>query len=294
MRVCESKKLGEIKMIEFKNVSKRLGKFSLDDISFELPQGYIMGLVGPNGAGKTTLLHLLLGLYQPREGTVLVDGKSYGEAQAEILNQIGTVLVEELYDKSLTLLQNGREYGRFYKDYSEETLKEYLKRFQLDENCLYKKLSKGQKLKFQFAFALSHNARLLILDEPTGNFDPEFRKEFFQVLKEFIADGTRSVVLATHLTEDLDKVADYILYLEKGKTIFAGDIEKLHDSYRLVVGERYKINLLRPERVICVEEGTYGTKALVTHTRRTLYDDSLTVTIPTIEEFMYFMTKRGK
>ena len=101
-------------------------------------------------------------------------------------------------------------------------------------------------------------------------------------------------MLATHLTEDLDKVADYILYLEKGKTIFAGDIEKLHDSYRLVVGERYKINLLRPERIICVEEGRYGTKALVTHTRRTLYDNSLTVTIPTIEEFMYFMTKRGK
>jgi len=203
-------------------------------------------------------------------------------------------LVDSLYDNSLTLLQNGREYGRFYKEYSEETLKEYLKRFQLDENCLYKKLSKGQRLKFQFAFALSHNARLLILDEPTGNFDPEFREEFFQVLKEFIADGTRSVVLATHLTEDLDKVADYILYLEKGKTIFAGDIENLHDSYRLVVGERYKINLLRPERIICVEEGRYGTKALVTHTRRTLYDDSLTVSIPTIEEFMYFMTKRGK
>lgn len=281
-------------MIQFQNVSKRLGKFSLEDISFELPAGYIMGLIGPNGAGKTTLLHLLMGLYEPKEGTILVDGKSYAEAQEEILNQIGVVLVDPLYDNGLTLLQNGREYGRFYKEYSEETLKEYLNRFQLEENCLYKKLSKGQRLKFQFAFALSHNARLLILDEPTGNFDPEFRQEFFQVLKEFIADGTRSVVLATHLTEDLDKVADYILYLEKGKTIFSGDIEKLHDSYRLVVGERYKINLLRPERILCVEEGRYGTKALVTHTRRALYDNSLTVSIPTIEEFMYFMTKRGK
>lgn len=281
-------------MIQFQNVSKRLGKFSLEDISFELPAGYIMGLIGPNGAGKTTLLHLLMGLYEPKEGTILVDGKSYAEAQEEILNQIGVVLVDPLYDNGLTLLQNGREYGRFYKEYSEETLKEYLNRFQLEENCLYKKLSKGQRLKFQFAFALSHNARLLILDEPTGNFDPEFRQEFFQVLKEFIADGTRSVVLATHLTEDLDKVADYILYLEKGKSIFSGDIEKLHDSYRLVVGERYKINLLRPERILCVEEGRYGTKALVTHTRRALYDNSLTVSIPTIEEFMYFMTKRGK
>lgn len=281
-------------MIEFKHVSKRLGKFSLEDISFELPPGYILGVIGPNGAGKTTLLHLLLGLYQPKEGTILIDGKSYAEAQAEILNQIGTVLVDELYDSGLTLLQNAREYGKFYKEYSEETLRDYLKRFQLEEDCPYRKLSKGQKLKFQFAFALSHNARLLILDEPTGNFDPEFRQEFFRVLKEFIADGTGSVVLATHLTEDLDKMADYILYLEKGKTIFAGDIETLHNSYRLVVGEQYKINLLRPERIICVEEGKYGTKALVTHTRRTLYDDSLTVNVPSIEEFMYFMSKRGK
>ena len=151
-------------MIEFKNVSKRLGKFSLEDISFTLPQGYIMGLICPNGDGKTTMLHLLMGLYEPKEGTVLVAGKTYAEAQEEILNQIGVVLVDSLYDNSLTLLQNGREYGRFYKEYSEETLRGYLKRFKLDENCLYKKLSKGQRLKFQFAFALSHNARLLILD----------------------------------------------------------------------------------------------------------------------------------
>ncbi len=286
---------GEIVMlVEFREVSKALGKFKLEDVSFELPQGYIMGLIGPNGAGKTTLLHLMLGLYQPVKGEIFIDGKGYAESGREILDQIGTVLVEDIYDGGLTLLQNGREYGRFYRHYDEELLKEYLGRFQLEEKRLYRKLSKGEKLKFQFAFALSHHPRLLVLDEPTGNFDPDFREEFFRILKEFIADGTRSVVLATHLTEDLDQIADYILYLEKGKTVFSGDIETLRESYRLVIGERYKINLLRKERVLHVEEGTYGTRALVLHGPRYLYDDSLTVQIPTIEELMYFMTKRGK
>lgn len=280
--------------IEMQNVKKKLGDFVLKDVSFEIPQGYICGLVGPNGSGKTTLLHLLLGLYQPQEGRVLLDGKCYEEAQEDILNQIGTVLTDELFDRSLTLLQNGREYGRFYKDYEESTLCQYLQRFGLEEKRLYKKLSRGEKLKFQFAFALSHNAGLLVLDEPTGNFDPEFRQEFFKVLKEFIADGTRSIVLATHLTEDLDKVADYLIYLEKGKVLFGGDMETLRDSYRLLTGETYKIRLLPSEKVIYMEEGTYGTKALVKHTRRSLYDASLTVAIPTIEELMYFMTKRGK
>lgn len=281
-------------MIKFEKVSKRLGNFALEEISFELPKGYIMGLIGPNGAGKTSLIHLMLGLYTPQEGEILIDGKSYTDSKEEILNQIGTVLIEDLFDDALTLLQNANEYGKFYKEYREEILKAYLERFGLEEKRLYRKLSKGERLKFQFAFAMSHNAKLLILDEPTGNFDPDFREEFFNTLKEFIADGERSVVISTHLTEDLDRMADYILYLEKGKTVFAGDIEKLRDSYRLVIGERYKINLLRPERVIHIEEGLYGSRALVMHTARTVYDKEVVVTIPTIEELMYFVTKRGK
>ena len=280
-------------MIELKNVNKRLGTFHIENISFELPEGYIMGLIGPNGSGKTSLIHLLLGLYKADEGSIFIDGMSYEDREDDIHELIGSVLLEDLFDEALTLKQNGHEYGRYYKKYSGATLESYLDRFGLDKNRKYKALSKGEKLKFQFAFALSHDARLLILDEPTGNFDPGFRKEFFAVLKEFISDGTRSVLLSTHLTEDLDRMADYILYMEKGRSIFSGDIEKLRDSYRLVVGENYKINLLRKEEVVHIEKGEYGTKALVKHRPRYTYDESLTVAIPTLEELMYFMTKRG-
>lgn len=280
-------------IIEMKDVGRKLGNFKLENISIKLPKGYIMGLIGPNGAGKTSLIHLLLGLYLPDEGEILIDGKNYAENEVAIREMTGAVLLEELFDDGLTLHENGNEYGKFYANYDANVLEKYIERFGLDSKRKYKALSKGEKLKFQFAFALSHDTKLLILDEPTGNFDPQFRKEFFEVLKEFIADGTRSVVLSTHLTEDLDRIADYILYLESGKTIFSGDIETLRESYRLVTGEEYKIKLINKENIIHMEPGNYGTKALVKHRRRYEYDTSLTVAIPSVEEFMYFMTKRG-
>ncbi len=278
-------------LVELINVSKRLGKFELKDISFQLPKGYIMGLIGPNGAGKTSLIHLILGLYKADTGEIFVDGKKYADEEKNIRNMTGTVLLEELFDKGLTLLENGREYGRFFEEYDESVLVKYLGRFNLDGQKKYKHLSKGEKIKFQFAFALSHNAGLLVLDEPTGNLDIGFRKEFFKVLKEFISDGERSIILSTHLTEDLDRVADYILYLEEGSTVFSGDIESLRAGYRLVTGEEYKIKLLPKESVIHIEKGTYGCRALIKHKLRYTYDDSLTVNVPSIEELMYFITK---
>ncbi|MBR3823759.1 MAG: ABC transporter ATP-binding protein [Lachnospiraceae bacterium] len=285
--------------IEFQEVKKNLDKYTMGPISFDIPAGYIIGLVGPNGAGKTSLLNMLMGLYQPTGGEIRLDGMIHKEAQRELLDRMGVVLVEDmtegfLFDGSRTLLQNGNDFGRYYSRYREEALKEYLKRFNLEEKSLYRKLSKGQRLKYQLAFALAHNPKLLVLDEPTGNFDPAFREEFFRILKEFMADGEKSVILATHITEDLDKIADYLIYLEKGQTIFAGDVETLRESYRIIVGETYKIKLLPQEKIIHMEEGTYGTKALVKHTRRSLYDKELTVMVPTIEELMYFTTKRRK
>ena len=279
-------------MIEVKGLSKKLKNFQLDNLSFTIPTGYICGLIGQNGAGKTTLLHLLLGLYQADEGEVLIDGMTYANEEKRIHNKIGAVLTEELFDASLTLIQNGDAYGRYYDAYDKKAMEDYLELFGLEKNRKFGRLSKGEKLKCQFAFALSYDARLLILDEPTGNFDPEFREQFFKILKEFIADGSRSVVLATHLTEDLDCMADYLIYLEKGKQVFAGDIEAFRDSYRMVSGEAYKIKLLHKEKIIHMEENSYGAKALVAHSRLNYYDRELRVVYPSIEEFMYFYTGR--
>ena len=271
---------------------KKLDKFKLEDISFEIPEGYICGLVGENGAGKTSLLHLLFGVYKPDDGKIFVDGMNFEENEKEIKDEIGVVLVEDLYDLSCTLKDNANFYGKFYSNYDEKLLDKYLNEFGLDGKRKYKKLSRGEKLKFQFAFALSIQPKILILDEPTGNFDPEFRNQFFDILKEFIADGTRTVILATHLTQDLDKLADYLIYLEKGKLKFAGDIEQFREEYRLVVGEMYKLKKIPKENVIYMEEKNYGAQALIRYRRRLSFDEGLEITYPTIEDFMYFMSKR--
>lgn len=281
-------------MIKIDNVSKKLGKFRLENISFELPAGYICGLVGQNGAGKTTLLHLLLGLYRVDEGQITVSGMSYDHAEQHIHDMTGTVLVEELFEPFYSIKSNAEHFGKYFSRYRWDRMAAYLERFGLDGHRKFGKLSKGEKLKCQFAFALAHDPQLLLLDEPTGNFDPDFREQFFQIMKEFIADGTKSVILATHLTDDLDRLTDYLIYLEEGRQVFAGDIESFRSGYRIVSGEKYKINLLPQDRILYTEEKRYGTKALVRHSRLNRYDESLQVTYPTIEEFMYFFGKRKK
>ena len=279
-------------MLQVSDVSKKLNTIHLDRMNFNLPAGYIMGLIGPNGSGKTTLLHLLMGLYKPEAGEISICGKQYAAVERAIHNEIGVVLQERLFEDYRSLEENANYYGKHYVNHKPEQFKIYLERFGLDPKRKYKGLSKGEELKFQFAFALAHAPRLLLLDEPTGNFDPEFREEFLMILKQLIADGEHSVILATHLTEDLDRLADYIVYLEKGRQLFSMDIEELHDKFRMVSGEAYKLRLIPPEYIIHMETGEYGAKALVRHRKRQVYDAAVTVTKPTIEELMYNVTKR--
>lgn len=281
-------------VIEVKNLSKHLGKFTLGEMSFELPLGYIIGLIGENGAGKTTLLHLLLGLYQPTEGEVKVFGEYYSEKEVEIRQQIGFVLQERLFTDGDSLLRNADIYGAYYENYDRDLFMEYLKEFGLDAGKKYKKLSKGEELKFQFAFAMAHKPKLLILDEATGNFDPKFREKFLTYIKDFIKDGDKSVILATHLTQELEQISDYIFYIENGKLLMNYDIETLRSRYRIAVAEEYKLKLLPANLLICKEKGNLTSRALIRYHSRYPYDNELTLVQPTIEEIMYFVTKRER
>lgn len=277
-------------MLELDQVSKRLGSFQLRNITIQIPTGYLCGLAGENGAGKTSLLHMLLGLYRPDSGTVRIDGKIYEENEKEIRQQTGIVLAEDLLHPAFSLLQNGRYYGSFYNGYEEACFAEKLKQYHLDPREKFGHLSKGQKLKCQFAFALACHPAYLFLDEPVANFDPEFKKQFFADLCAFIGDGERTAVLSTHETEDLDRLADYLIFMKEGEAVIASDMEKFRDSYRIVSGESYKIRLLRPDAIVKLEEREFGARALVRHSRLLSYDKSLLVAYPTIADFMYFMS----
>ena len=279
-------------MIKLSHISKYIGHFKLADISLGIPEGYIIGLIGANGCGKTSLLHILMGLYKAETGEMELLGMHYPEDEAKLHDAMGVVLQERMYEDYMTLQENADYYGRFYSNYEEAYFLKLIKSYGLDPKKKYKGLSKGEELKFQFAFALAHHPKLLLLDEPTGNFDPEFREEFLGALKNFIADGEHTVVLATHLTDDLDKIADYIIYMERGHILTAMDIEELRSRYRMIAGEDYRMKLLPKERVIHMEKGEFSTKALLRHRPIDSYDISYTVSIPTIEEFMYFVSKR--
>lgn len=278
-------------MIQITGVTKKLDKFSIKDISLEIPDGYITGVIGLNGAGKTTLFHLMLGLYVPDQGEIVIDGMKYADQERAIREKTGVVLQERLFEEYETLEGNAAMYGRYYGNYQDGKMHGLMQQFGLNPKQKYKTLSKGEELKFQFAFALAHNPKLLLLDEPTGNFNPEFREIFWQQLRDFIADGEHSVILATHLTDDLDRMADYIIYMEKGEILLDSDIERIRTEYRMIQGENYKVKLFPSDYVIAMEEGAYGAKALVRHKKRFDYANLVT-SAPTIEELMYFMTKR--
>lgn len=283
-------------MIKVENVTKRFENFgfTLNDINFAIPKGYICGLIGENGAGKTTLINMLLGLYHPNKGEIYINGYNVILDEIKAKDQMGYVLAEELFDPYLTLISNANAYGKYYSKYDSKLFIEYCNRFELNPKSKLNTLSKGQKLKFQFAFALSHHPMLLVLDEPTANFDPKFRKEFFSILTDFISDGEHSVILATHLTSDLEIIGDYITFIHKGKLVFSEDREKLLESYRLLQGEAYKVNVLNKDRIIHVEKKDKRMSALVKHGKFEEYDKELDVSIPTIEDIMYYYVKEDK
>ena len=278
-------------MLELINVSKKLGEFELDNISFNLPKGYIMGLVGQNGSGKTSIINIILGLYKIERGHVLVDGMDITEYEKEVKDRIGFVLCDDLFHPYLSLLENANLYGKYYSKYSKDEFVDYCERFQIDANKKLSKFSTGQKLKFQFAFALSHKPKLLLLDEPVGNFDPEFRKEFLSILSEFIEDGEHSILISTNTTMELEAMADYITMIKRGKIVFSMEKEGMCEKYKLVKGEGCKIDLIDKDRIIYKESGSYQTTALVLNDEFYEYDEELVVEAPSIDDVMYYIVK---
>lgn len=220
-------------ILEISNMTKDYGRFKLNDVSIDLPEGCIMGLVGENGAGKSTLLKAALGLVNRNAGEVRFRGETLvpGSPQME---EIGVVFDTLRFHETLTPSQIGTISAQTFRNWDEAAFREHLKRFDLPEKSKIKGFSKGMRMKLNLAVALSHKARLLLMDEPTAGLDPIARDELLDLFLDFVQDETHSILLSSHITSDLEKAADYITFLHKGKLLFTKPTYELQYNYRIV------------------------------------------------------------
>jgi ABC-2 type transport system ATP-binding protein len=248
-----------------KAVNKCLGNFSLSDISFSLEPGYILGLIGLNGCGKTTLIKTLTGIFMPDAADkfgsdVSIDGISLVKQEKEYKERIAFIFNESPYDLvNLTSKEIGMLYGRHYPGFDMGKYMGLLEKFGIKPKQNISRLSIGQRIRQQLAFALSYDAKVYFFDEPTGNLDVEFREEFYGYMRELAADGDKSIIYATHLVEELEELADYILWLEKDdeeddnsvSTVkYMGSIDDLKSKYRMVEAEEKVIAAIPKEYMV--------------------------------------------
>ena len=279
-------------ILEVDNVCKKLDTFSLENIDFKLEPGYIMGVIGRNGSGKTTLINTILGLYQKTTGNVRICGHDLSLEESRAKGEIGFVLDENPFLEDLSSHDNAKIYSPYYKNFNIDIFLKYCSRFDVDPKKKLKKLSKGTIIKFQLAFALSHDAKLFVMDEPASGLDPVFRRELMEIMYDAILNGDKSILFSTHLTEEIDMVADYVTILHEGKQVISTSKEDLFESYRVVKGSEEKIQLLQTS-VIGKKVTPYSVEALVRN-EEAILNKGCQIEVPTIADFMYYFTKEKR
>lgn len=221
-------------ILEVKGLTKDYGDFVLDKLTFSVPKGVIMGLVGENGAGKSTTINCILNEISKTDGNIEIFGKDYLSEEIEIKDKIGVVFDENHFPDIFTPNEIGTYMSGIYSKWERNTYINYLSKFDLSADKKIKDFSKGMKVKLAFAVALSHKAEFLILDEATSGLDPIIRDDILDILIDFVQDKNHSVLLSSHITSDLEKVADYITFLHKGKLVFSHLKDELVDNYGVI------------------------------------------------------------
>ena len=260
--------------------------FSFGPVTLELPKGAILGLLGENGAGKTTLMKLILGLRHPDAGEISLLGGAPG--QTDLMEQVGVVLDDPGIAACLTPRQLGKVLGRIFRTWDQGLYEQYLQRMQLPERKAFSEFSKGMKMKLSIAAALSHGAELLILDEATSGLDPVVRDEVLDLLYDFMQDETHAVLLSSHITSDLDKIADNITFIHRGRVLLSEGRDELIDRHGVLRCTEEQLNALDPDAVRAVRKGAFGCEALV---KRDGIPENWPVEPVSVEQIMLFLTR---
>lgn len=281
-------------MLEVKNLSKKINGFELKNISFKLEKGYIMGFIGPNGSGKSTTIKLIMNLLKKDSGEINIFGKDYIEFEKEIKDRIGFVYDESYFYEDLTIDQMKNIISPFYSKWDEEIFSKYMGDFDLDIYQKIKDLSKGMKMKFALALGLSHHADLIIMDEPTSGLDPRFRREILDILYDVIQDENKSIFFSTHITTDLDKIADYITFIDEGEMVFSKSKNEILETYAMVKGGNDLLDANIRKKFIGLRETAVGFEGLTKNIKdvKNILGNKVIFEIPTLEDIMIY-SKRG-
>lgn len=249
-------------ILQVENLTKQYANFKLDKVSFDIPKGTIMGLIGENGAGKSTTINAILDLIKKDDGVVTFWGKELSSSK-QLKEDIGVVFDEINFYETLTPVKVGKICAAAYKQWDEQCYRNYLQRFGLPDNKAIKTLSKGMKMKLSIATALSHNPKLLILDEATGGLDPVMRDDILDILLEFVQDEEHAILMSSHITTDLEKIADYITFIHQGKKIFSKTKDELKYHYGIIRCGKAQFDSIEKTDILAYRKEEYQWSVLV-------------------------------
>ena len=282
-------------ILKVSDLNKSYGNFSLSNVSFSLPEGCITGFIGVNGAGKTTTLRTILELTNRTSGHIEFFGLDMQSHEQKIKNRIGVVLDDGYFYEELSLAEMKSIIAPAYTSWCEQDFKNYLERFNLNPKQKINTLSKGMKMKYALALALSHKAELLIMDEPTSGLDPLIRSQLLTILTDYMNSGGKGVFFSTHITSDLDKIADMLIMIDNGHIVFQEEKDTLLDYYRIVKGDVRYLNAETRKLFLSTTETAFGFSGVtkkISEVQRLIPD--VVVERPTIEDIMLGSIEGGK
>jgi ABC-2 type transport system ATP-binding protein len=290
--VCREGVVDQI--LEVRRLDKSYEGFALRDVSFSLPRGYIMGLIGPNGAGKTTIIRLILGLARPDRGAIRALGLDVSTGGAAIRSRIGFVHEAPTFYLHLTVASLASIVAPFYPRFDAALFRRLASEFELPLRKRVYALSRGMRTKLALALALSHDAELLVLDEPTSGLDPVFRRELLERLSAYIQDGTRSVLFSTQITSDLERVADYITFIQGGRLVFSTTRDEVKERWGLVKGGLELLDQPHSGFFRGVETSAFSFTAItddVEAARRHFSGRNVVVERASLEDVMFYLSR---
>lgn len=249
--------------IEIKGVTKRYDGFTLDNISFEVPKGCIMGFIGQNGAGKTTTIRSLLNITGIDSGEIRLLGLDHIADETELKKRIAVVFDELPFHDIFNVRDMAKIFEGMYPEWDNAAYLQYTERFQLPQKKKIGQFSKGMKMKLQIACALSHNAELLVMDEATTGLDPVVRDEILHIFMEYLQTGERSILMSSHITSDLEKIADMVTFIDKGKILLSGYKDEITESHGIIKCDKDKLQEIDPEDIVSIRTNSFGAEVMV-------------------------------